>query len=155
MGEFNRDRLPDPVSYFESEGLTLRGAGKWRTTRCEFHDGSDSLRVNTESGGWVCMACGEKGGDVLAYAMRRHGLEFVEAARMLGAYTDDGKPHRGPVRPAGLSMRDCMAVIGFELLVFSIIVSDLRRGIAPTETDMLRLWESVGRIGFLVDEATR
>lgn len=155
MGEFIRDRLPDPISYFEVEGLALRGPGKWKTTRCEFHDGSDSMRVNTETGGWVCMACGEKGGDVLAYSMRRHGLKFVEAARTLGAYVDDGKPHRGSVKPAGLPMRDCMTVIAFELVVFSIIVSDLRRGIAPSEADMLRLWQAVGRIGFIVDEATR
>ena len=85
MGNFIRDHLPDPISYFEAEGLALRGPGKWRTTRCEFHDGSDSMRVSTETGGWVCMACGEKGSDVMAYAMRRHGLEFVEAARREGA----------------------------------------------------------------------
>ena len=68
MGEFMRDRLPDPVSFFEAEGLTLTGPGKWKTTRCDFHDGSDSMRVNSESGAWRCMNCGAKGGDVLAYA---------------------------------------------------------------------------------------
>ena len=28
MGEFLRDRLPNPISYFESEGLALIGNGK-------------------------------------------------------------------------------------------------------------------------------
>ena len=155
MGDYIRSRLPDPVSFFESEGLVLRGPGKWRTTRCGFHDGSDSMRVNTESGGWVCMACGEKGGDVLAYAMRMHGLEFLEAARSLGAYVEDGKPHKGGTKPGGLSPRDCMAVVSFELLVLGVIVSDLRAGKRPSEPDTLRFWQAIGRVGFVLDEATQ
>jgi len=47
---FSRDNLPDPTTYFEGVGLNLRGPGKWKTTRCEFHGGSDSLRVNTRDG---------------------------------------------------------------------------------------------------------
>lgn len=152
MGEFIRDRLPDPMSYFEGEGLTLCGSGKWRTTRCDFHDGSDSLRVNVESGGWVCMACGEKGGDVLAYAMRRHGLDFVEAARSLGAYADDDKPHRGQPKPATLSARDAMEVVTFELLVVMIVISDLRRGLIPSDADWARFREAAGRIEALAME---
>lgn len=151
MGEYRRERLPDPVSFFESEGLALRGPGKWKTTRCDFHDGSDSMRVNTESGGWVCMSCFEKGGDVLAYAMRRHGLDFVTAARQLGAYVENGQPHPGPAKPAGLTMRDCMALIAFELQVFGVIVSDISRGKTPSEADSLRLWQSIGRITFILD----
>jgi hypothetical protein len=47
MGEFIRDRLPDPLRHFvDAEGLQLTGSGKWRTSRCEFHDGSDSMRIN-------------------------------------------------------------------------------------------------------------
>ena len=94
------DRLPDPASYFESQGLKLTGprSAKWKTTECAFHGGSDSMRVNVHSGGWVCMACGAKGGDVLAYQMAAHGLEFVDAAKALGAWVDDGRPHT-PQRP--------------------------------------------------------
>jgi hypothetical protein len=51
MGEYLRDNLPDPIAYFEGEGLKLDGRGKWRTTECRFHGGSDSMRVNTASGG--------------------------------------------------------------------------------------------------------
>ncbi|MFY8042310.1 MAG: hypothetical protein ACOVOD_05230, partial [Rhodoferax sp.] len=72
MGEFVRDHLPDPVTYFEAEGLTLEGRGPWRTTECRFHGGSDSMRINTVSGSWVCMACNAKGGDVLAHCMAEH-----------------------------------------------------------------------------------
>lgn len=146
MGEFIRERLPDPISYFDLEGLPLKGRGKWRTTRCAFHGGGDSMRINTESGGWVCMACGEKGGDVLAYAMRKHGMEFVEAARMLGAYVDDDRPHRGPVQAMTLSARDAMAVIAFELYVITLVIADIRKGVIPSDADWQRFLESAGRI---------
>jgi hypothetical protein len=65
---FDRTLLPDPVTYFENQGLTLKGprSAKWKTTTCNFHGGSDSMRVNVATGAWVCMSCGEKGGDVLA-----------------------------------------------------------------------------------------
>lgn len=94
MGEFTKDSLPDAVTYFEGEGLRLDGRGKWRTTACRFHGGSDSMRVNTETGGWVCMACNAKGGDVLAYQMAAHGQDFISAAKELDAWQDDNKPQQ-------------------------------------------------------------
>ncbi len=99
------------------------------------------------------MSCFEKGGDVVAYAIRRHGLDFVSAARQLGAYMNDGRLHRGPEKPAGLSLRDCLELVAFELLVFSIVVSDMSRGKTPSQADSLRLWESIGRITFIIDGA--
>ena len=64
---FDRTRLPEPVGYYESTGLAFKERkGKWRTTACNFHGGTDSLRINTDSGAFVCMAgCGARGGDVL------------------------------------------------------------------------------------------
>ncbi|MGB9153131.1 MAG: CHC2 zinc finger domain-containing protein [Alphaproteobacteria bacterium] len=83
---FRKDKLPNPPTYFASEGLRLVGAGEWRSGLCPFHsDKSPSLRVNIKSGGWRCMACGAHGGDVLAFHMMRHQLRFLEAAKALGA----------------------------------------------------------------------
>src|SRR5438445_13818377 len=96
MGEFVRSSLPDPAEYFEGQGLKLVGRGKWRSTRCVFHGGSDSMRINIDSGGFCCMNCGARGGDVLTYAMQAQGLAFTEAARSLGAWVDGGKPDRIP-----------------------------------------------------------
>jgi len=45
MNAFEKSRLPDPVTYFEGQGLKLLGRGGWRTTKCLFHGGSDSMRV--------------------------------------------------------------------------------------------------------------
>lgn len=152
MGEFVKDRLPDTIEFFELEGVVLRGPGRWKTGPCHFHDGSDSLRVNVHSGGWVCMACGTKGGDVLAYAMQRHSLDFVEAARTLGAYVDDNKPHRGPAKATTLSARDAMQVIALELNVPVVVIADIRSGVIPSDVDWQRFLTSAGRIIALAGE---
>ena len=84
---FKRDRLPNPADYYRDQGLKLIGAGKWKSAVCCFHaDKHPSLRVQLDSGGFRCMACGAHGGDVLAFHMQRHGLRFIEAAKALGAW---------------------------------------------------------------------
>ena len=84
---FNRSRLPNPVEYFHSQGLTLLGRGEWRNTKCPFHDDTQpSLRVRLDNGAFRCMACGAHGGDVLTFHRLRHGLGFIEAAKALGAW---------------------------------------------------------------------
>ena len=83
---FERAALPDPISYFSREGLRFAGRGSWRSACCPFHDDArPSLRVNVDTGAFRCMACGAKGGDVLAFHRQRHGLSFVQAARDLRA----------------------------------------------------------------------
>jgi hypothetical protein len=37
------------------------------------------------------MACGAKGGDVLAFHMQLNGLGFIAAAKSLGAWLEGGK----------------------------------------------------------------
>jgi len=86
-GRFERDRLPDPLGYFEASGLRLIGRGRWRSALCPFHDDHNpSLRLNAETGAYRCMACAAKGGDVLAFHRARHGLSFAQAAQDLGAW---------------------------------------------------------------------
>ena len=50
-------------------------------------DKHPSLSINFDTGGFFCHACGARGGDLLAFHMRRHGLDFKAAARELGAWT--------------------------------------------------------------------
>jgi hypothetical protein len=152
MGEFRRELLPMPQAFYESCGLVLRGRGPWRTTSCQFHGGSDSMRINVHSGGWRCMNCGEKGGDVLAYTARLHGLEFVEAARKLGAYIDDGKPHRGPTKPTLLGARDAMEVMAAEIGIAVIVIGDIKRGIVPSEADWDSFLQAASNVEALVRE---
>lgn len=152
MGEFIRDRLPDPVSYFDGEGVRLVGPGRWKTGHCHFHGGSDSLRVNTASGGWCCMSCGAKGGDVLAHQMQRHQVGFVEAAKALGAYVDDGRRYSSNTTATTLSARDAMAVVAHELLVMFVVIADIRAGIIPTDADWHRFVVGASRVEALARE---
>lgn len=147
---FDRNLLPDTVSYFEGQGLRLAGPGnsKWKTTACQFHGGSDSMRINVASGGWCCMSCGEKGGDVLAYHLQLHGLEFVEAAKQLGAWVDDGKPQRLQ-KPTPLSPRAALVVIGFECSLVAVAGANIARGVALSSADLSRVLVAAGRINRL------
>jgi CHC2 zinc finger len=147
---FKRELLPDPVSYFEGQDLRLKGPGNWKTTRCVFHDGSDSMRVNTKTGGWCCMACGAKGGDVLSFHMRAYGLEFVSAAKAIGCWFDDGKPVK-PQKPAPLPPRQALQVIGFEATLTAIAAGNVARGVALTDVDLARVMAACNRITRLVE----
>ncbi len=147
---FKREQLPDPANYFEAEGLKLVGPGRWKTTCCIFHGGSDSMRVNMASGAWACMNCGAKGGDVLAYHMQTHGEEFVDAAKALGCWVEDGKPQR-PQKPAPLPPRAALQVIAFEAMLAAIAAGNIARGVALTDVDLSRLMTAANRIGRLVE----
>ena len=141
---FERDRLPDPRSYYESEGLQLSRGNKWVTTACNFHQGSDSMRVNLHSGAFVCMACGARGGDVLSYHQAAYGMEFIEAAKALGCWVDDGKPT--PTKPAPFTPRQAIEVLANEANFVAIAAGNVAHGVALTQADRDRLMAAAGRI---------
>lgn len=144
---FDKTRLPDPEGYYtERAGLTFRERrGKWRTTACNFHGSSDSLRVNLDSGAFVCMAgCGARGGDVLAYHMAHAGIDFTAAAKELGAWIDDGRPT--PTRPAPLPARDALALLATESLLVAVAAANVAHGVALSQADRDRLLQAAGRI---------
>lgn len=142
---FNRDHLPDPQDYFENTvGLKLMGRGPWRTTRCEFHGGSDSMRINLKSGGFMCMSCGEKGGDALAYHQQANCLEFIDAAKALNAWIEGGHP--SSYKPTPVSARTMLEVIAFEVQIVALVAADLCKGSTISELDKHRLFEAANRI---------
>lgn len=152
MGRFVRDRLPNAVSFFEGEGLTLVGRGAWRTTGCQFHGGSDSMRVNVQSAAWVCMNCGARGGDAISFVMGLHGLDFADACKRLGCWDEGAKGDTRPPRPRLLSAREALSVISVEILVLVVVLADARRGVLPSARDWHRFLEGVGRIERLATE---
>lgn len=84
---FLREQLPEPLQYYEKELPDLTVRGEWAQACCCFHrDTNPSLSVNVESGGFLCFACGAKGGDVLAFHRLRYELSFRDAAIKLGAW---------------------------------------------------------------------
>ena len=87
LGKFSRKDLPTSISYYEKQGLKLKGGGAWRDAICPFHaDKKPSLRVNIEKGAYRCMVCGARGGDVLAFHMHLHSMPFIAACKALGAW---------------------------------------------------------------------
>lgn len=149
---FNRDALPSPVDYFELQGMKLKGphSAKWKTTNCNFHGGSDSMRVNVATGAWVCMSCGEKGGDVLAYEIAASGRDFVDAVKALGCWVDDG---RLPVqtKPTPLSPRLALSVMAFESTLTAVAAGNMANGVTLTDADRARLMAAANRINRLVE----
>ncbi|WP_293225026.1 hypothetical protein [Ottowia sp.] len=143
---FDRTRLPDPVDYYASAGLKFKERkGNWRTTACNFHGGSDSMRIHTCTGAFVCMAdCGARGGDVLAYHMAAHGDDFMTAAKALGAWVDDGKPT--PARPAPIPARDALHLLARESALVAIAAANVANGVTLAANDLKRLLQAAGRI---------
>ena len=143
---FNREALPDPLGYYEAQGLTFRERrGRWRTTRCDFHGGSDSLRVNTSTGAFVCMSCNARGGDVLSFHMAHEGLTFIEAAKALGAWVEDGKPHHHR-RPKALPAHEALELIEREASLVALEAARLANGHPITDEIKNRLLKAAAAI---------
>lgn len=86
--QFDAGKLPSPPDYYARQFPGLRvssGQHAWVTVRCCFHaDTQPSLSLHLVSGGFHCFSCGAKGGDVLAFHQKRHGLTFKAAVHALG-----------------------------------------------------------------------
>lgn len=91
------------------------------------------------------MACGAKGGDTLSYHMIEHGIQFMPAARSLGAWVDDGKPVKHH-RPSALSARDALAVLAFEAMLCAVASGNAARGVILSATDLSRVMTACARI---------
>ena len=104
------------------------------------------MRINTRSGAWVCMACGAKGGDVVAYEMQMSGMDFVEAAKALGAWVDDGKPFKAPLKPTALSPRQALSALAFESLLLATAAGNIAYGTQLTPVDLKRVLKAAARI---------
>jgi hypothetical protein len=144
---FEREKLPDPVSYYESQGLIFQGSGPapWRTTECLFHGGSDSMRIKVSTGAFVCMACGARGGDVLAYERAAYGIGFFEAAKRLGAWVGGYAPERH-IRPTPLSARDALLVLADEATLIALEGTRIGNGVELSAADLERVRTAAGRI---------
>ena len=83
---FDHARLPAALGYYMRELGALQGSGPWRKALCCFHDDHrPSLSVNVETGGFHCFACDARG-DLVAFHMRRHEMDFKSACKALGAW---------------------------------------------------------------------
>lgn len=109
------------------------------------------MRINTATGAFRCMNCGISGGDVLAYHCAAHRLEFVDAARVLGAWSDDGKPQRRQ-KATALPPRAALQVLGFESTVVAVAAGNIAKGMPLTDADRTRLLVCARRINRIVED---
>lgn len=85
----DRQSLPAPLQYLAKHGLLKRKPrGEWAAIVCPAHkDGAEknpSLRVSLIDGHFRCMACGARGGDVVALHRLLNGCGFLDAVCDLG-----------------------------------------------------------------------
>ena len=88
-GCVDRGSLPNPLRYLTEQGLlTGKPRGDWADIRCPAHksgaEAHPSMRVSIADGHYRCMACGERGGDLIALHRLIHGVGFHQAVRELG-----------------------------------------------------------------------
>ena len=96
-GGFRKELLPPVRIFFERElgelGRPNRKGWARVLAGCPFHPSRSkrSFFVNVESdGAFFCHACGAKGGDLIAFTMRRAGVGFKEACQRLGCWSEGG-----------------------------------------------------------------
>jgi DNA primase len=95
---------------------------------CPFHpDTNPSFAINLEGGGFFCFSCGEKGGDVVDFVMKRYGMSFKAAALSLGAWDESNKIGLRQIREAR-KRRDEL-----DLAKAATIVQERRRRIAARD----------------------
>ncbi|WP_342616574.1 CHC2 zinc finger domain-containing protein [Rhodoferax sp. GW822-FHT02A01] len=133
------------MSYFESQGVPMPKGKVWVSTICQFHGGRQTMRIHKVSGSWKCMSCMEGGGDVLAYHMKRNGLEFIEAAKALGAWVEDGKPAIQR-KPTSLPPIKALQVLAVESNLIAIAGHNVHNGVVLTESDLRRVRVAARRI---------
>ncbi|WP_044302563.1 DNA primase [Rhodopirellula sallentina] len=106
--------------------LELRPQGRNFVARCPFHnDTKPSMTVNPERQSWKCWVC-DIGGDVFSFVMKREGLDFPGALRVLaeragielpqfrkGPKTQPGDPNDKPTLLAAI---DAVAQAYYEQL---------------------------------------
>ena len=92
--KLDRHSLPSPTQYLaERSFIKTKIYSEWISIYCPAHkDGAEknpSLRVNLIDGHFRCMACGIKGGDIIALHRVFTGLSFLDAVRDVGGHFYD------------------------------------------------------------------
>ncbi len=77
----------NPLAFYRHElpNAPLKKQGWNSGGLCPFHTDKrpGSFQVNMETGGFNCFSCHVKGGDIIAFTMALHGLNFSDALAKL------------------------------------------------------------------------
>ena len=111
MADFRREFLPDPETYHGGTdgpiGPGARGTAIVPVSRRERLDAHKPC-VGRLRRAWPAA---RKAGDVLSFHMKSHGLDFISAARELGALVDDGVHTKGPANPRRLPANEALQLL--------------------------------------------
>lgn len=80
-----KDRIRSAINIVDLVGsyLELRRQGQGFVAVCPFHDDhKPSMQVNPNRQSWKCWVC-DVGGDIFSFVMKREGVTFIDAIRML------------------------------------------------------------------------
>lgn len=140
-------KLPDTTQYFESLGHRFLTKGKWMTTDCKFHGGSDSLRVHAETGAWRCMniGCGLFGGSIVSYHSKFHKISKSDACIALGI-SDRGSSNKTPQIPKPLPIHRAIELMAFEAQLVWNELTRLKEGKNLEQNDLERLRVAAARL---------
>lgn len=96
-----KDRVRSAINIVDlmSSYMELRRQGRNFVAVCPFHDDRrPSMQINSDRQTWKCWVC-DIGGDVFSFVMRKEGVPFPEALRMLaeraGIQIDEPKTRGG------------------------------------------------------------
>jgi DNA primase len=144
----------------------LRREGRGYKTLCPWHDDSrPSLQINAERQSWKCWVC-DIGGDVFSWVMKREGVDFGEALRMLadkaGIQLEARRGEGGGL--SGDEKRDVLQVLAWAEQRFHAFLMQapdaeparkylLERGITVDSMNLFRIGYSPNRWDWLVNEA--
>jgi len=74
----------DPALVFNTELNQPIKDMKWQSVKCPFHeDDNPSFRILLPDGGFNCLGCDERGGNIIDFVMTLHGLSFPKAIKYL------------------------------------------------------------------------
>lgn len=77
MTDFVKPTLEAVLDHY---GVEYPHKAGWLTISCPVvPEDHPSCRVNLAEGGFMCMACGAKGGDSIALIMQRENVDFLQA----------------------------------------------------------------------------
>lgn len=79
----------NPNEVFSNELNRLLKDSKWQVVSCPFHEDLEpSMGILLPDGGYNCMGCGTRGGNVIDLIMKLHNMSFPDAIKYIaGKYT--------------------------------------------------------------------
>lgn len=97
---FDRGALPPAESFFRTNVQRFRRQGRRARGICPFHPRAahQSFSMELDHGWWNCFSCGASG-DLISFVMLQDNVDFLEAARRLGALVESTPTTSTPTTP--------------------------------------------------------